>query len=136
MGHELLRDPRAQCEGDPVNGNTFEERLRRIGITTAAEFAEMGEAEAWIRFHPLAPFYAVLYTYAGPARWDEVVYEAGHVMTYDEGELACVGAAQYSPVGATVKSWVYGPFPHTWQTSETRDRVMRYLERREEENGS
>lgn len=117
-----------------MNGNTFTERLRRIGITTAREFAEMGEAETWIRFHPLVPFYAVLYTRAGNG-WDEVTFEAGHVMTYEEGKLACVGAARYSPVGATIKSWVYGPFPYTWQTSETWNRVMRYLERREKEEG-
>jgi hypothetical protein len=116
-------------------------RLARIGIMTAAEFAEMGEADVWISFNPEArPFRAVLHTYTEGGGWTAEEFgpfgegwNTGPGMHLGRVMDECVQNAMGQVEHPSGRRWEHGPFPYSWQTGRTRSKVLGYLERREAE---
>jgi hypothetical protein len=114
---------------------TFIERLDAAGVSWEREFCEFGGGTAYISFrrdHPHAMGYkqyeAIIYVKVD-GEWKHKVFKAFEGGSVPERRrLAVEKAQEWAGERLGGPEWVAGPFPDSWQTKDTRERVTALLD--------
>jgi hypothetical protein len=114
---------------------TFIKRLDAAGIVNPHIFAERGDAQAFITFqrdHPHAFGYKQYQAHAWVRvgeGWGRKIFPASEGGSVPERRRLAVEKAQaWAGERLGGPEWVAGPFPDSWQTKETRERVTALLD--------
>lgn len=118
------------------------DRLNKAGVCWERHFCEFGGGTAYISFqrehpHGFKQYQAFLYVKVDESgalstdgKWKHKIFKpSDHGLSVPEKRRDCAEQAQeWGRERLGGPEWVPGPFPDSWQTKETRERVLARLD--------